>query len=110
MLSDIKPLNNNTYEMNVCNRKSSIQFNSNETFHRISYFSLAGNCKFESDEKGTYVYDSANHKITIKFEDIYEGEQIEIWNNVEIIGNTFSYTWQEDDIFNSDDWNIVYRK
>ena len=79
-----------------CDKQGYIQFNSNGTFERKTYYLNGGNCEIEGIDIGTYTFNTTTNKITVNFDDPDEGAQVETYNNIQLTATTLKYTWDED--------------
>ncbi len=81
--------------LSSCDKNGYVQFNSNGTFERKDYWLMSNTCVIEGEENGTYTFNSTTKKITLVFNDISQGPQTEIWNNVELTDKALKFSWDE---------------
>lgn len=88
--------NNVSQTLTSCVKQGYIQFNSNGTFERKTFYLNGASCEPDSNDAGTYTFNTATNKITVTFTDPDEGPQVEVYNNIELTATTLQYSWDED--------------
>jgi hypothetical protein len=83
--------------LDSCDFLSYIMFNSDLSFERIWYETVFGDCIIEGNDTGTYVYNTDNNLITLEFEDIDDGLQIEFLNVLELSNISLEFSWFEEE-------------
>jgi hypothetical protein len=61
------------------------------------YETVSGDCIIEGNDTGTYVYNIDNNLITLEFEDIDDGLQIEFLNVLELSNISLEFSWFEEE-------------
>ncbi len=85
--------------LDSCDFMSYITFNSDLSFERMWYETVSGDCIIEGNDTGTYVYNTDNNLITLEFEDIDDGLQIEFLNVLELSNISLEFSWFEEEQF-----------
>ena len=85
--------------LDSCDFLSYIMFNSDLSFERMWYETVSGDCIIEGNDTGTYVYNTDNNLITLEFEDIDDGLQIEFLNVLELSNISLEFSWFEEEQF-----------
>jgi|TARA_B110000259_G_scaffold187252_1_gene240814 hypothetical protein len=83
--------------LDSCDFLSYIMFNSDLSFERMWYETVSGDCIIEGNDTGTYVYNIDNNLITLEFEDIDDGLQIEFLNVLELSNISLEFSWFEEE-------------
>ena len=83
--------------LDSCDFMSYITFNSDLSFERMWYETVSGDCIIEGNDTGTYVYNTDNNLITLEFEDIDDGLQIEFLNVLELSNISLEFSWFEEE-------------
>jgi hypothetical protein len=84
-----------TNTISSCRRQSYFEFTTDGKFTRRGWVD-GSSCVLDMIDDGTYTYDQATSKITVKFNDGPNGPlNTEVWNNVAITNAGISYTWDE---------------
>ena len=83
--------------LDSCDFLSYIMFNSDLSFERMWYETVSGDCIIEGNDTGTYVYNTDNNLITLEFEDIDDGLQIEFLNVLELSNISLEFSWFEEE-------------
>jgi hypothetical protein len=101
-------LTGTTLQINTCRRQNYIQFNSDGTFSRRGWDSNP--CIQTEIDDGTYEYNIATAKITVRFTDGPGGAiNTEVWNNILLTNNRISFTWDEN-LDGRDEYYLEYLK
>lgn len=104
-------VDNKERTLTECDKQSYMEFSSNSTFDRKTWFILNNDCIEEeiADSDKVYTSDLQNNKIVLKYNDVDEGPQTEILNILELTETKLIYSWDEDGN-GTDEYKIEYLK
>lgn len=104
-------VDNKERKLTECDKQSYMEFSSNSTFDRKTWFILNNDCIEEeiADSNKVYSSDLQNNKIVLKFNDVDDGPQTEILNILELTETKLIYSWDEDGN-GTDEYKLEYLK